>query len=125
MKPAQRKQIVKYLVSAGRHSVRAACKLVGFSRSTYRYKPKRANKDGELEAALLERAKQYPHYGCAKLHGLLKKEGLTINLKRTYRLYKNMSLNRDSKGANRLSSLLRADGTDNGGAVEKVPPLQK
>ena len=92
VKPAQRKQIVQDLVGAGRHSVRAACKLVGFSRSTYRYKPRRTNKDDELEAALLEKAKQYPHYGCAKLHELLKKEGLTVNLKRTYRLYRKHGL---------------------------------
>ena len=64
--PAQRKRIAKYLVSLGRHSVRSTCKLVGLSRNTYRYKPRRTNKDSELEAALLEKAKQYPHYGAVE-----------------------------------------------------------
>ena len=93
VKPAQRRQIVKYLASAGRHSVLAACKLVGLGRSTYCYKPRqRTNKISKLEAALLEKAKQYPHYNCIKLHELLKGEGLTINLSYAYRLYKKHGL---------------------------------
>ena len=92
VKPAQRKQIVKHLVSKGRHSERKACELAGISRTAYRYKSKQADKDSELEAALLEKAKQYPHYGYIKLHKLLKSEGLVINMKRTYRLYKKHGL---------------------------------
>ena len=92
VKPAQRKQIVKDLVSAGRHSERTACELIGISRSAYRYQCKQADKDSELEAPLLEKAKQYPHYGYKMLHGLLKNEGRVINVKRTYRLYKKNGL---------------------------------
>ncbi len=90
--PAQRRQIVKDLVSKGRHSERKACELVGISRSVYRYKGKQADKDSELEAALLEKAEQYPHYGYIRLHKLLKNEGLVINIKRTYRIYKKLGL---------------------------------
>ena len=93
LKPAQLKQIVKYLVSAGRHSVRDACILVGLGRSTYCYKPRqRINKDIQLEAALLKKAKQYPRYSCAKLHELIRKEGLAVSIMRTYRLYKKHGL---------------------------------
>ena len=90
--PTQRKQIVKHLVGKGRHSERKACELAGISRTAYRYKSKQADKDSELEAALLEKAKQYPHYGYIRLHKLLKSEGLVINMKRTYRLYKKHGL---------------------------------
>ena len=73
--PAQRKQIVKGLVSEGRHSERSACELTGISRSAYRYQGNQADKDRKLEASLLEKAKQYPHYGYKMLHALLKGEG--------------------------------------------------
>ncbi len=57
VKPAQRKQIVKDLVSAGRHSERTACALASISRTAYRYQGNQADKDRQLEVALLEKAK--------------------------------------------------------------------
>ena len=75
-------------MSEGRHSVCAACKLIGLSRSTYNYKARqRTNKDSKLEAALLEKAEQYPQYSCRRLHELLENEGLVVNLRRMYKLY--------------------------------------
>ena len=115
VKPAQRKQIVKDLVSEGRHSERTACKLAGVSRSAYRYQGKQADKDRELEAALLEKAKQYPHYGYKRLHALLKSEGRVVNVKRTYRLYKKLGLElRIEKTQKAVSSALRVDNTGKG-----------
>ena len=113
VKPAQRKQIVKDLVSAGRHSERTACALASISRIAYRYQGKQADKDRELEAALLEKAKQYPHYGYKRLHALLKSEGRVVNVKRTYRLYKKLGLElRIEKTQKAVSSTLRVDNTD-------------
>ncbi len=102
VKPAQRKQIVKDLVGAGRHSERTACELIGVSRSAYRYQGKPADKDCQLEAALSEKAKQYPHYGYKMLHALLKCEGRVVNVKRTYRLYKKLGLGLRTKKHNKL-----------------------
>jgi len=102
VKPTQRKQIVKGLVGVGRHSERRACELAGISRSAYRYQSKQADKDCELEASLLEKAKQYPHYGYKMLHALLKSEGRVVNVKRTYRLYKKLGLELRTKKRNKL-----------------------
>ena len=55
----QCKQIVKDLVSAGRHSERIAYEIASISRTAYRHQGKQAAKDVKLEAALLARAKQY------------------------------------------------------------------
>ena len=102
VKPAQRKQIVKGLVSSGRHSERTACEIVGISRTAYRYQGKQAAKDRELEAALLEKAKQYPRYGYKMLHGLLKNEGRVVNVKHTHRLYKKNGLELRTKKRKKL-----------------------
>ena len=107
VKLAQCKQIVKTLVSAGRHSERIACEIVGISRTAYRYQGKQAEKDRELEALLLAKAKQYPHYGYKMLHGLLKNEGLVVNVKRTHRLYKKHRLELRTKKRNKLCPLRR------------------
>ncbi len=102
VKPAQRKQIVKDLVSGGRHSERTACALASISRTAYRYQGNQADKDRQLEAALLEKAKQYPHYGYKMLHALLKSEGRVVNVKRTYRLYKKLGLELRTKKRKKL-----------------------
>ena len=109
VKPAQRKQIVKYLVSAGRHSERSACEIAGISRTAYRYQCKQAAKDRELEVALLAKAKQYPRYGYKMLHGLLNKGGLVVNVKRTYRLYKKNRLELRTKMPEAMPAAACAD----------------
>ncbi len=41
-----------------------------------------------LEKRLKALAEQYPRYGYLLLHGMLKNEGLVVNRKRTYRIYR-------------------------------------
>jgi putative transposase len=67
-------------------SERVACKLVGLSRTAYRYQAK-GSSDEELRSRLKSLAVDYPRYGYLLLHGLLKNEGLVQNKKKTYRLY--------------------------------------
>ena len=51
-----------------------------------RYEAK-ANHEDRLVSRLKELAVEYPRYGYKLLHPMLKKEGLVINKKRTYRIY--------------------------------------
>jgi putative transposase len=67
-------------------SERAACLLVGISRTAYRYHRK-VKSDNAARAQLKLLAARYPRYGYLMLHGLLKAQGLVINKKHTYRLY--------------------------------------
>ena len=53
VKPTQRKQIVKGLVSAGRQSECTTCEMVGISRTAYRYQGKQAAQDRELEVGVI------------------------------------------------------------------------
>ena len=90
------------MVSTGRRSERQACKLVGISRSGYRHPSKRVAIDCELQAELLGQAKHYPRYGYLMLHGLLRNQGLVVNKKRTYRLYKQAGLQIRTKRRKKL-----------------------
>jgi len=77
---------VSRLVDHFHLSERAACNLVGLSRTAYRYQTK-SKDDHALRERLKALAAEHSRYGYLMLHGLLKAEGLVINKKRTYRIY--------------------------------------
>lgn len=93
--------MVAHLISSHSLSERKACRLIHLSRTGYRYCTK--SKDDE---ALLTRLKalssEYPRYGYLTLHSLLKSEGLVINKKRTYRLYRQEGLQVRTKKRGKL-----------------------
>lgn len=101
VKPAGKKQIAAHLIKAFRLSERAACQLVGLSRTAYRYKPKKRT-DEQLRTRLKQLACQYSRYGYLLLHNLLKQEGLVTNKKRTYRVYKEENLQVRTKKRKKL-----------------------
>ncbi len=91
VKPASRKGIATHLVSVHRLSERRACWLASISRTAYRYNPI-PRTDQALRARLIELAGKHQGLGYEMLHGMLRNEGLVINEKRTYRLYREESL---------------------------------
>jgi len=78
-------------MAEGLRSQRRACVLVGISRSVIAYRC-RDHGDEALRVRLEALASQYPRYGYLLLHGMLKQEGLVINAKRTYRVYRQQRL---------------------------------
>jgi hypothetical protein len=72
-------------------SERAALKLVGMSSSVLRYQP-RDDGNGKLCERLKGLAGQYRHNGYRMLHDRLTRQGWAINVKRTYRLYRQEGL---------------------------------
>ena len=87
---SQRRRAVDHLKSR-RISERRACRLVRFSRSAAWYRLQGHN-DGTLRERLKQLAQEYPRYGCPTLHDLLVTEGRVVNLKRTYRVYREEEL---------------------------------
>lgn len=82
-------------------SQRRACGLVGLQRSVARYRPQ-PNGDGTARRRLRELAGEYRRYGYLRLHILLRNEGLVVNRKRTYRLYREENLSVRRRGRRRL-----------------------
>jgi transposase InsO family protein len=87
---AARREVVRQLRERGL-SERQALRLVGMSASTLRYQP-RDDCNGRLRERLTELAGQHRRHGYRMLHSSLRIDGWAINVKRTYRVYREEGL---------------------------------
>lgn len=71
-------------------SQRKICKLLDLNRSVGRYQSKK--QDEGCKAKILHHARQRKRFGYRRIHLLLKMEGIKMNHKRVYRLYKELGL---------------------------------
>ena len=78
--------LVREVQVAYRVAERRACRVLGFSRTTYRYRS-RLNPRAELRVRLRDLATSRVHYGYQRLWVLLRREGWLVNKKLVYRLY--------------------------------------
>ena len=83
--PAAKRQAVAHLQTTLGMSERRACRIVGADRTSMRYRSCRAD-DGDLRSRLCELARQRRRFGYRRLHILLRRDGITINRKKTQRL---------------------------------------
>ena len=72
-------------------SQRRACRTLGVSRATVRYRARRGN-DQRLRGLLRTLAEQNARYGYRRLHALLRRRGERVNKKRVHRLYREEGL---------------------------------
>ncbi len=81
-----KRRAVGFLISELGLSERRSCRIFDLSRSVQQYRP--VDRD---DAAVLERmralASENRRYGYLRLHAMLRREGLVVNRKRTWRLY--------------------------------------
>jgi putative transposase len=88
-------------------SVRRACRLVKFRRATFCYQSKRPEQ-AYLRKRIKEIAAEKPRYGYRRITILIRREGLPVNAKRVYRIYKEEGLQMRRKvPKRRVSSQLR------------------
>lgn len=74
-------------------SVRASCRILGLTQSTYYHHPKQVRKDEPLREKLTEIARLKPRYGRPRMIWMLKnRHGFTDNHKRISRIYREMGL---------------------------------
>ena len=81
---AKRKAVGFLLAELGL-SERRGCRIVGLSRSVWQYRPLPKD-DAAVADRLKVLASQHRRYGFLRLHALLRREGLVINRKLSYRL---------------------------------------
>ena len=91
MSPQARREAVGILTAERSLGVTRACGLVGISRSLYRYRS-RLPPALELRNRIAELAAQKRRYGYRRIHVLLRREGWSVNHKKTYRLYREQGL---------------------------------
>ena len=89
--PQAKREAARHVMQMHRLRVTRACGLIGISRSLFCYQRKRSG-DTAVTARLVELAGEKRRYGYRRLHVLLRREGMPINRKRTYRLYRDAGL---------------------------------
>ena len=109
MRPARKRELVRYLVDSFRVSEMRSCAVLVFARASHRYEHK-----GDGQAALTIRIRDIAstrvRYGYRRIHILLRREGWKVNHKRVHRLYCLEGLNLRTKGRRRrIASILRPD----------------
>ena len=87
MTPSSRRSAVAWAVEQKSYSQRRACKLVGLAPKTYRYASRRSS-DGEVRAKLRALAAERRRFGYRRLHILLARDGVKLNHKRLFRIYR-------------------------------------
>jgi putative transposase len=99
--PAAKREAVAHLQALLDVSERRACRVIAADRSLIRYRSRRAD-DGDLREKLRDLAHQRRRFGYRRLHILLRRDGVTINRKKTQRLYREEGLTvRRRKGRKR------------------------
>ena len=76
-----------WAINEKRYSQRQACALVGMAAKTYRYVSTRPD-DADLRQRLRDLASERRRFGYRRLGLLLAREGIKMNTKKLYRLYK-------------------------------------
>src|SRR6202042_5305 len=105
--PSLRRHAVTWAVREKGYSQRHACRLVGLHPKTYRYAPKRSG-DEELRGRLRELASQRRRFGYRRLGLMLERQGIKLNAKKLYRLYKEERLTVRKRGGRKRALGTRA-----------------
>jgi len=92
--PTQKRTAVDYLVETFDVSQRHACRLLGSSRSTIRYKRQPRSEEATLIRAIRRLARRHLRYGYKRIHALLLRQGWRVNGKRVRRLWNQLGLRR-------------------------------
>jgi putative transposase len=99
--PEAKRSVVSFWRGHYDVSERRCCRLVGLCRATQRYK-KRPERGAGLRVRLRELAEQRRRFGYRRLHVLLEREGVVVNVKRVRRLYREEGLSlRQRRGRRR------------------------
>jgi putative transposase len=90
-------------------SIRRACRVLLVDTSTYHYKPRRRGQ-ADLEKRIKEICEARVRYGYRRVQVMLRREGVQLNHKRTYRIYRELGLQLRAKTPKRrVGAKLRED----------------
>ena len=89
--PGARREAVAHVVEVHGVSQRRACKALAVDRSSVRYRSMRPD-DGEARAAMKAVAAERRRFGYRRIHVMLERQGIVMNLKKLRRLYREEKL---------------------------------
>ena len=104
--PAQRRAAVSGAQAAFQVSERRACRGLVVHRAVVRYRSVKPD-DAPVRRRLHELAKDRPAFGVKRLHTMLRRDGLVINLKKVHRLYSEEGLQLKPRRRRRRAATVR------------------
>src|SRR6516164_911552 len=99
--------VVTWAIDQKGYSQRRACALIGIAPKTYRYVISRSD-DGEFRERLRRLAGARRRFGYRRLHILLRREGLKLNHKKLFRIYREERLTVRRRGGRKRALGTRA-----------------
>jgi len=98
---------VTWAIDEKGYSQRRACMLIGLAPKTYRYASSRGD-DAAVRERLYTLARQRRRFGYRRLHILLRREGIVLNHKKLFRLYREERLTVRRRGGRKRALGTRA-----------------
>ena len=98
---------MSWAIEMKNYSQRRACALVGMAPRVFRYRSRRPD-DVDLRQRLKELSSERRRFGYRRLHLLLKREGVEVNWKKLYRIYKEERLTVRKRGGRKRALGTRA-----------------
>jgi putative transposase len=98
---------VNWAIGEKSYSQRRACGLIGLDPKTYRYASRRSD-EVEIRVRLKALADQRRRFGYRRLHILLRREGIAVNHKKLFRLYREERLTVRRRGGRKRALGTRA-----------------
>jgi putative transposase len=92
--PDQQRAAADYLTERYGISQRRACRVMGRSRSSLRYRRRQPSDEPALTREIKRLARRFPRYGYRRIHVKLVRGGWSVNLKRVRRLWIELGLKR-------------------------------
>jgi putative transposase len=92
--PDQQRAAADYLDERYGVSQRRICRVMGRSRSSLRYRPRRRTDEPALNREIKRLARRYPRFGYRRVHAKLIRRGWSVSIKRVRRLWISMGLRR-------------------------------
>ena len=108
-RPGRMRELVRGICIDWGVSIRGACGALRFDTSTFHYKSRRTD-EAAVERRIKEIAETRVRYGYRRVHVLLRREGWTVNIKKTQRIYNELGLQlRNKHPKRRVKAKLRED----------------
>ena len=98
---------MKRVIDEHGYTERRACRLIGVDRTAFQYQRSR-HSDEAVRIRLRELANERRRFGYRRLAIMLRREGLAMNLKKVYRLYKEERLTVRKRGGRKRALGTRA-----------------
>lgn len=109
--PAARRAAVQWLIDERQATERRACRLLGLSRATWRYRSQRVEPVG-LREAIREIAYRWPRYGYRMVHWFARhQQGFEVGQRRVRRIYRQEGLSVRKRRCRRLKPVARVPRT--------------